>query len=347
MTIANTLLEFLMNLLRDPDAAEEFRHDPEKALNDAGLGDINAEDVDAIMPVVLDYAPVRIDSSFDRDFSTGGNASWGGSSGPGWGGDRGRDRDDGKDRDDDGKDGGWGDDDHGHAVQQLTHIVNHYSYSTEIDDRDNVVDQSTNQNIWADGDVTQWFDSESVIASGDDSLAAGDDVRIDSSTDESVNVEADDDAEVNIGNTELAIDDSFNEDRSVDIDDSFNDDHSETTEVEDSYNDNSETTTEVDIDDSFNDESVDADVDVKDSFNEDNDGLDVEELEVDTTVDNSSDDDVTGSYNEETTTELDVDTTVTDESINDSFTVDDSFNEETDVKVEDNFSDNSAEIEGV
>ena len=50
-----------------------------------------------------------------------------------------------------------------------------------MDDRDNIVDQSVNQNIWADGDVKQWFDNDSVIASGDRSIAAGDDADVDDS----------------------------------------------------------------------------------------------------------------------------------------------------------------------
>ena len=59
-------------------------------------------------------------------------------------------------------------------MQQIHTIPNNYTYSS-VDDRDTIVDQSVNQNIWAKGDVKQSFD-DSVIASGDGAIAAGDDV---------------------------------------------------------------------------------------------------------------------------------------------------------------------------
>ncbi len=97
-----------------------------------------------------------------------------------------------------------------------------------MDDRDTITDQSVNQNIWAEGDVEQWFDNDSVVASGDRAVAAGDDVDIedsnnvedsyntdnsnDSSTDNSVEAGRD----ANVDNEETNIEDSFNTD--VDID---------------------------------------------------------------------------------------------------------------------------------
>ncbi|HEX2247118.1 MAG TPA: IniB N-terminal domain-containing protein, partial [Arthrobacter sp.] len=74
-TLANTLLEFILNLLRDPDAAHAFREDPERELEHAGLSDVCSDDVDAIMPVVLDFAPVGVGASFDREYNTGDNSS--------------------------------------------------------------------------------------------------------------------------------------------------------------------------------------------------------------------------------------------------------------------------------
>ena len=41
----------------------------------------------------------------------------------------------------------------------------------EVDNRQTNLDQSVNQNIWADGDVEQWFDNDSVVASGDRAVA--------------------------------------------------------------------------------------------------------------------------------------------------------------------------------
>ena len=110
-----------------------------------------------------------------------------------------------------------------------TNVVNNYSWTSTVDDRDTITDQSVNQNIWADGDVTQYFDNHSVIASGDRAVAAGDDVDMedsnnvkdsyntdnsnDSSTDNSVNAGRD----ASVGNTDTDIDDSFNTDLDLDV----------------------------------------------------------------------------------------------------------------------------------
>lgn len=235
-TLANDLVLFLMSLFGNQEAAKEFLDDPERSLEHAGLGGVCSADVDAALPVVLDYAPITVNaSSFDRSYNTGGNGAATGLGGavavtpPPAGG---------------------GNGEHAHAVQQLQNVVNNYSYTSTVDDRDTITDQSVNQNIWADGDVTQWFDNDSVVASGDRAVAAGDDVDMDdsnniedsyntdnsndSSTDNSVN--AGRDAEV--GNTDTDIDDSFNTDLDVDVDDSFNDnsdnsvDNSEETDVD-------------------------------------------------------------------------------------------------------------------
>ncbi|WP_189636324.1 IniB N-terminal domain-containing protein [Arthrobacter sp. NamB2] len=211
-TLASSLLDFLMNLFNDPEAAADFLEDPEQALEDAGLGGVCWDDVEAVLPVVVDYAPITVSSSFDREYNTGGNATgnFAGNT--------------------------WApvaaapaahvapahvhhDDDHGHAVAQLHSIVNNYTYTSTTDDRDTITDQSVNQNIWANGDVTQLFDNDAVVASGDGAIAAGDDVEIDESEDNSTNITVGD----------IEIDDSFNEDNDtdidVDIDDSYNEDN--------------------------------------------------------------------------------------------------------------------------
>ncbi len=66
----------------------------------------------------------------------------------------------------------------------------------DVDARTTIVDQSTNQNIWTNGgDVTQIFDQEAVVASGDSAVAAGDDATfVDSEVDVTV-------GDVAIGNT--------------------------------------------------------------------------------------------------------------------------------------------------
>ncbi|MFJ6198937.1 IniB N-terminal domain-containing protein [Micromonospora sp. NPDC092111] len=54
-----TLHDFVLNLLTDPDAKSAFDLDPEGALQAAGLTDLTAADVQDVVPLVVDYAPVH------------------------------------------------------------------------------------------------------------------------------------------------------------------------------------------------------------------------------------------------------------------------------------------------
>jgi hypothetical protein len=139
------------------------------------------------------------------------------------------------------------------VVREIKQITTHVQW---VDDRDTIVDQSVNQNIWAEGDVTQTFDQEAVVASGDDALAAGENLDNEETLDQSTTIEAGGDA--NIGNeTDVTvIEDSLNEDS----DTSTTTDESTVVVVEDSVNDES---TDVAIDESGNtttDESTVTDV---------------------------------------------------------------------------------------
>jgi len=86
------------------------------------------------------------------------------------------------------------------VIREITRIVNQF---TSVDARTTIVDQSTNQNIWTEGgDVTQIFDQEAVVASGDEAIAAGGDATlVDSEVDVTV-------GDVSVGNT--TNDGSFN-----------------------------------------------------------------------------------------------------------------------------------------
>jgi hypothetical protein len=55
--LATTLLDFILDLLRDEEAAAAFQADPEAALEAAGLGDLCSADVDAVLPALIDFAP--------------------------------------------------------------------------------------------------------------------------------------------------------------------------------------------------------------------------------------------------------------------------------------------------
>ena len=50
--MANSLLDFVMSLVRDPDAAARFAADPDQAILDANLTDVTSVDVNNLIPVV-------------------------------------------------------------------------------------------------------------------------------------------------------------------------------------------------------------------------------------------------------------------------------------------------------
>lgn len=203
-TVADALIEFILSLLRDPEAAAEFERDPEEALAVRGLQHAGPADVAAVAPVIIERTqvvqvvkPVYVER------------------------------------------------DHSPVVREIKQVTTHFQW---VDDRDTVVDQSVNQNIWAEGDVTQTFDNEAIVASGDDAVAAGGDAAVDKTWDESTTIEAGED--VNIGNqTDVeVIEESLNED----TDASTTTDESTVVVVEDSFDETSEQAT---ADGSFNEDT--------------------------------------------------------------------------------------------
>jgi hypothetical protein len=50
--MANELLDFVMSLVRDPDAAARYAEDPQQAIADAHLTDVTSADVNNLIPVV-------------------------------------------------------------------------------------------------------------------------------------------------------------------------------------------------------------------------------------------------------------------------------------------------------
>ncbi|UUL77268.1 hypothetical protein NG819_07100 [Pseudarthrobacter sp. Fe7] len=190
------------------------------------------------MPVVLDYAPITVNApSMAREHITAGNSAWAGQPGTssGHAGSSAPIHAAGQAAGQGGS--SYDNDDHAHAVQQLHQVVNHFSYTTNstlLDHRDTITDQSVSQNIWAHGDVEQWFDHDAVVASGDRAMAAGGDAGVrdshntDHSTDNSTDNSLHAGGDVSLGNEQTAISDSFNTDVGLDVDDSFNNgsDHS-------------------------------------------------------------------------------------------------------------------------
>ena len=206
-TVADALIEFILSLLRDPAAVAEFKADPQKVLDSRGLGDICADDVRAVAPVVVDHPPSRFGHRARATRPRARTHAPGLSPSP-------------------------------HPEprhQEISTIANKF----HGDNRTTIVDQSVNQNIWAKGDVTQYFDQKAVLAVGDESVAAGNNAWLDNSQ---TDVTAGD---IAIGNTET------------------------NTTVTDSFNDSS-TNVQLDAqaDGSFNDSSstVDVNAEITDSF---------------------------------------------------------------------------------
>ena len=61
--MANSLLDFVMSLVRDPDAAAAYADDPEQAIADANLTDVTSVDVNNLIPVVSESLSMAVPST--------------------------------------------------------------------------------------------------------------------------------------------------------------------------------------------------------------------------------------------------------------------------------------------
>jgi hypothetical protein len=324
--VATSLLDFILDLLSDPEAAADFQDDPEAALEDAGLGDLCAADVDAILPMLADYAPVgRGGSSHNRDDDEDDDKSSGHRPSHGH-----------KDDDDEDDDNGHGHrPDHGHkdddddhdgylAIEHIKHIQNHYTYSptTTID---------ASHSVWGDS-YKIWAEDDAVVAV-DGAVAIGGDVEdsdidVDNSVRDSYNdVDVEGDGNAIGRDSEVTNEDSFNTE--IDLENVGNTNNQDGTgnvigDENDVDNDVDNSSVEVDIEDvnlALGDGSVaggsdvntannslgtvqDVEVDIEDSFNEDN-STDVDvELEDSFNEDNSTNVELEDSFNEENSLEI-------------------------------------------
>jgi hypothetical protein len=343
-TLASSLLDFILDLFRDPDAAAAYEQDPAAALSDAGLGDVDPADVAALMPMVAaDHAPAYGGDHCGPDDK--GDDKGAGHHHPKPVQDADCDDDKGAghhpkpvehDHDKDDDHGGkphtdWNG--HGHeaaVIHNVSYVENSYSYShTDVD-----VDIDASHSIWAGGDVYAIWGDENVIATGG-SVAAGDDVE-DVSVDNSDN---------SVTDVDVEIEDSFNEDNSTTT--------TTTTTIADSnvavaggeVEDNDTTVdTDIEVEDSFNgstvaggdvDQSTTTDVEVEDSFN----GNTLAGGNVDQSTTTTVDTDIEDSFNEtENTVEVE-------DSFNTETSVEDSFNTETEVEVDDSFKETDTDID--
>ncbi|AGB20811.1 hypothetical protein Mycsm_00358 [Mycobacterium sp. JS623] len=61
--MANSLLDFVMSLLRDPDAAAAYAADPGQTIADAHLTDVTSVDVNNLIPVVSESLSMAVPST--------------------------------------------------------------------------------------------------------------------------------------------------------------------------------------------------------------------------------------------------------------------------------------------
>lgn len=61
--MANSLLDFVMSLVRDPDAAAAYAADPAQAIADAHLTDVTSVDVNNLIPVVSESLSMAVPSA--------------------------------------------------------------------------------------------------------------------------------------------------------------------------------------------------------------------------------------------------------------------------------------------
>jgi hypothetical protein len=148
MTSSNSLIDLLLNLLRDPQALAAYQDDPQGFLS--SCGNVSPADVHDALLLLQDSQ----DADSSRDYNTGGNHVAGAHIPPP-------------------PPAHDGESDHEAAVRYL----NTYITNNNIDDRDTIVDNSVNQQVDTHGgDFDQDIDVHSTVASGDGAVAAGGDI---------------------------------------------------------------------------------------------------------------------------------------------------------------------------
>jgi hypothetical protein len=271
------LLELLLNLLRDPSA---YREDPEGFL--ASCGDVSPEDIREALVLLQD----RQDADFSREYNTGGNHIHVPPPPPAPQPEPGESNQEA-------------------AIRYLdTYVTNNYI----TNEGDTITDNSINQQIdTGGGDFDQDIDVDSVVASGDGSVAAGDDIEDSDITtgDDNIvgddNVDGDDNTSIEGDDNELVKGDdnttgfgdgdtsSVDVDGDVSVDDGSSFAVGGSSAVDNSNREDNDTT--VDVSDHSTNDSGNATADWQDnSVSEDNDSYSSYEESADnsTHVDNDT-----------------------------------------------------------
>jgi hypothetical protein len=264
------LIDLILRLLGDKKALEEFQNNPHGVLTDAGLGDLCGVDVAQAAPLVLDKQSVQPRG----DGSDNGAAAATPPVHP-----------------------GPGETEIDVAIKHIQHITKHY-----VSNDNDTVDNSVNQSIWNSGelDLHQVFDNDPTVANGDGSLAAGDDIEGTITTGNNNTVVSGDDNVVGDGNAvgegNLVNNGNNNATGDGNVTGSFGDGATVATNssladssTNGSYNTDNSTDVDVDVEESFNDNSdnrqidnsdhSDHSVEVKDSFTIEDSGNTTTEIE--------------------------------------------------------------------
>jgi hypothetical protein len=165
-------MEFILNLLSDDEARQDFADNPDKALDDAGLGNLSADDVRDALELMHDDSQ---SADFSREYNTGGNEINIAAPEP--------------------VDGSES------AAEYVSkYITNNYV----TNEGDTITDNSINQQIdTGGGDFDQNIDIDSTVASGDGAVAAGDDIEDSTITTGNDNIVGDNNIEGD-GNTSIS-----------------------------------------------------------------------------------------------------------------------------------------------
>ena len=74
--MANSLLDFVMSLVRDPDAAARFADDPDQAIFDANLTNVTSADVHNLIPVVTESLSAAVPTTGAEGIVDGADNVW-------------------------------------------------------------------------------------------------------------------------------------------------------------------------------------------------------------------------------------------------------------------------------
>jgi hypothetical protein len=137
MNAVTSLLDFILNLLKNPQAQAEFRASPEQVLAAHGLTGVCAADIHETLPLVTDHRSVELASTSHSAQPSVAPAP--------------------------------GDGDTHAAVEYLRYITNTYRY----EDHSVHTEESPPVNIWAVGDMAQTFDDSHVVPDSPGPVAGG------------------------------------------------------------------------------------------------------------------------------------------------------------------------------